>query len=60
MAHHIYLYTKALHTDSRTFLKDLKTLVNLILKSYGPAVFEIVANPGLEYGSYHFYNYMKR
>ena len=40
--------------------EKLKSLVNFIVKAYAPAVFDIVQNPGLEYGAYHYFNYVKR
>lgn len=35
-------------------------MVKFIVKAYAAAVFDIVRNPGLEYGPYHFFHYLLR
>lgn len=38
---------------------ELIIMVHFIQKSYAPICFEIVLHPYIEYGTYHFFNYLK-
>lgn len=40
--------------------EQLKALVTYIQKAYAPVCFAIVLHPWIEYGSYHFFNYLKK